>query len=112
MCDGHVDSVIVYGGAGSNEKTLGTWDLAEPVTDSATLALPGLEAVLKDRVEYASYAGSADNSSSATGPDFTKADIDSLPSTAVLVPDYTTEEWSTEVLTREGWQASVDAFCG
>ena len=40
MCDGHVNSVVVYGGAGSNEKTLGTWDLAEPVTDSATLALP------------------------------------------------------------------------
>ena len=59
MCDGHVDSVIVYGGA---EPTKRRW--APGILPSPSLiqrpSVARARSRAKDRVEYASYAGSAD----------------------------------------------------
>ena len=68
--------------------------------------------MLKDNVDYASYwPRSDDNSSSPDGPDFKKSQIDSLTSADVLALSFTADEPSTQALTLEGWQASVDTYC-
>ena len=112
MCEGHVDSVIVYDTGGFNGKTVGTWDFADRVTGSGAVTLTSLEAELRSDVEqYRMYAASDDNSSSARSVSFTASTVASLPNGAILAVDYSSDDRQATILDDAGFTESATAYC-
>ena len=88
MCEGGIDGLTVYESTGVGaSRTLGEWEAPGRVSTSATvpLATPPAGwtvqhplAGLDPATSYHVYGWTNDNSWSATGPDFTLADLDAL----------------------------------
>jgi hypothetical protein len=84
MCEGAVDSVIVYNSDADVEQT---WDFDENVAGYGTLTLDGLDTDLDSGRSYSSFAGSSDDSASARGPRFRLTDLADLEPGEVLAVD-------------------------
>lgn len=108
MCSQHVDDVEVY----TDDRHSRSWDFKTPVTDSATLNLKGLESWMKSGELYSSFAGTRDNSSSASGPDdFTLKDFESLRAGEVLVAGYHHGQYTVDAVTVRDFRKSVLDDC-
>lgn len=91
MCTGHVDSVVVYAGAGGNSDR-DVWRLTLKKRVSGFGQIPigsnGSDPIwAQPGVEYVIYATSKDASRSTTQLSFAAADLAGLSRDSVLIPD-------------------------
>jgi len=119
VCHDHIDGATIYLPTdGFNGKTVGEWSASQPVTDYASwslveptdgwtteLALPKLKAGM----DYQFYGGTNENTWSAMGSDFTKADVDSMQPGMVWYSAALTDR-ATGAVTWSHVQVTVDEF--
>lgn len=89
MCDGHVDSVVVYAGSGGpSSETVEQVDFPGPVMGFDAVPLSqNFESDTSEFTQLRIFAGSADNTSSADGPTFAASELRAIQGDKILSVD-------------------------
>jgi hypothetical protein len=109
MCDGQVDSVLVYERESGDGRL--TWDFDEPVDDYGVVTLDGIERI-EDKVLYTSWASSSANSATALGILFERADLEVLAAGEILAEDEDSASFETTTMPVGDFREMVLRHCG